>query len=114
MSKKRRVATGRSWPLELDEPFPWWQLNDQAAEKFFDGFEFDHELAEDYATKLREAETRRRVALLAKFLGRPWPESEVDWLRLIFKVCISTDMIMLKNLRHFTASFFAPRRSSKS
>jgi hypothetical protein len=90
MSKKRRVASDRSWPPELEEPYPWQQLNDQAAEKFSDGYGIDPdltELAEDYAKKLHEVETRRRVALLAKFFGRPWPQSEVDWLRLIFKVC---------------------------
>ena len=89
MSKKRRVASDRSWPPELKGPFPWQQLNDKAAKRFRDveDIEQANALWDSYVKELRERETRQRVALLAKFFGRPWPQSEVDWLRLIFKVC---------------------------
>jgi hypothetical protein len=89
MSKKRRVASDRSWPPELKGPFPWQQLNDKAAKRFRDveDIEQANALWDSYVKELRERETRQRVALLAKFFGRPWPQSEVDWLRLMFMVC---------------------------
>jgi hypothetical protein len=91
MSKKRRVAPGRDWPSELKGPFPWKRLKKQVAERFpdvdEDSDEQQIELMERYAKELREVEAKQRVAQLAKFFGISWPQSETDWLRLIFMVC---------------------------
>jgi hypothetical protein len=84
MSKKR------NWPPELKGPFPMQQLEDQA-----------HEVADEtgqqeqvYTSHLRElweAETRRRVALIAQFFGKPWPQGEIDWLELVFQLCVACE-----------------------
>jgi hypothetical protein len=91
MSKKRRVAPGRDWPSELKGPFPWKRLKKQVAERFpdvdADSDEQQIELMERYAKELREGKAKQRVAQLAKFFGISWPQSETDWLRLIFMVC---------------------------
>jgi hypothetical protein len=89
MSKKRRVATDRAWPPELKGPFPIQQLKDRARERFRDVNDPEQQdsLTMSYVKKMSERVARRRVGLLAKFFGRPWPQSEVDWVRLIFMVC---------------------------
>jgi hypothetical protein len=92
MSKKRG-ATDRAWPPELKGPFPMRQLKDQAREKYdVDGIltvgdDSPDALTQSYAKELIEREARRRLELLAKFFGRPWPQSEVDWVRFVFLVC---------------------------
>jgi hypothetical protein len=96
MSKKRRVAPGRDWPSELKGPFPWKRLKKQVAERFpdvdEDSDEQQIELMERYAKELREGEAKQRVAQLAKFFGISWPQSETDWLRLIFMVCARSEV----------------------
>jgi hypothetical protein len=34
-----------------------------------------------------ETATKQRVELIAEFFGGPWPQSETDWLALIFEIC---------------------------
>ena len=69
------------------------QLKDQARETYdVDGIltvgdDSLDALTQSYAKELIEREARRRLELLAKFFGRPWPQSEVDWVRLMFMVC---------------------------
>jgi hypothetical protein len=61
------------------------ELKRQAEEAFDNPAQqevYDLELAERW-----EAETKRRVALIAEFFNEPWPNSEMGWLRLIFLIC---------------------------
>jgi hypothetical protein len=84
MSKKRK------WPPGLKGHFPWKRLHEETKEKFSDVEDPDeHQQAEwdSYVKKLREGEVKRRVTLLTEFFGLPWPQSEVDSLRLMFMVC---------------------------
>jgi hypothetical protein len=37
--------------------------------------------------KILAAEIRRRVTLMAQYLGVSWPENEGDWLRLLIAIC---------------------------
>jgi hypothetical protein len=79
MSKKR------NWPPELKGPFPMKQLEHQANEVAWETRQpeqYNHSLRE-----LWEKETRQRVALIAQFFDEPWPQSEEDWLELIFLIC---------------------------
>ena len=66
------------------------QLEDQAHEVADETGQQEHV----YTTHLRElweAETRRRVALIAQFFGKPWPQGEVDWLELVFQLCVACE-----------------------
>jgi hypothetical protein len=40
-----------------------------------------------FIRELWEAETKRRVALIAQFFNKPWPKREDEWLELIFLIC---------------------------
>jgi len=84
MNMKR--SRKRSWPPELKGPFPVQELEDQATEAAGDAGNAE-QLYTQYLRKLREAETKRRVALIARFFGKPWPQSEDEWLELILLIC---------------------------
>jgi hypothetical protein len=86
---KKQTSKKRKWPSELKGPFPMQQLIDQAKEKFCDVTEPEQEeaLIQNYVRRHWETETKRRVELLAQFFGEPWPQSEVDWLELIYLIC---------------------------
>jgi hypothetical protein len=62
------------------------QLRDQADEVAWDTGQ-PEEVYELELRALWEAETRRRVSLLARFFVEQWPESEIKWLELIFLIC---------------------------
>ena len=84
MSRKR--SRKRNWPPELKGPFPMQQLEDQAMETAGDAGNAD-QLYTQCLRELWEAETKRRVTLVAKFFGKPWPQGEGEWLELIFLIC---------------------------
>jgi hypothetical protein len=98
MSKKRRVASDRSWPPELKGPFPMQEIRDQATEanplpdaddeesyltmQEQQAFDIDRDVR-----RLALVEIKKRVALLAHYFGLKWPENEEDWLELLFEAC---------------------------
>src|SRR6476660_3704714 len=87
MSKKRK-SKKRKWPLELKGPFPVQDVEDEARE----AAEKTGNPEELYTRYLREswvAENKRRVAVIAQFFNEPWPQSENDWLELIYLICTS-------------------------
>jgi hypothetical protein len=100
MSKKRRVASDRSWPPELKGPFPMQEIIDQATEanpildtededSYFNMQEQQAFYIDRDVRRLALAEIRRRVELLAHFFDLKWPENEDGWLELIFEACAS-------------------------
>jgi hypothetical protein len=80
MSKKR------NWPPELKGPFPMQQLMDQADKVAWETGQ-PEEVYKHHLRKLWESQTKRRVALIAQFFGKTWPQSEDEWLELIFLIC---------------------------
>jgi hypothetical protein len=99
MSKKRRVASDRSWPPELKGPFPMQEIIDQATEanpipdtededSYFNMQEQQAFYIDCDVRRLALAEIKKRVALLAHFFGLKWPENEDDWLALLFEACV--------------------------
>jgi hypothetical protein len=104
MTKKRKK---RRWPPELKGPFPLQKFYEQAEYAFCDVPDPDHaaHLINKEVRRLWEAEAKRRVSLLSRVLFRkPWPENEVSWLELIFKVCAHLEApgfkIQAKSGRH--------------
>jgi hypothetical protein len=73
----------------IERVFPEATAEKEAVKRFQDvgNPEQQDALTQQYAKELNERETRRRVELLAKFFGRQWPQSEVNWMRLMFMVC---------------------------
>jgi hypothetical protein len=77
----------RNWPPGLKGPFPMQELEQQAWEET-EQQSSDPDMAYPHFLRKRwEAETKRRVALIAQFFDEPWPQSENDWLELIFIIC---------------------------
>jgi hypothetical protein len=87
MSRNRKRK--HSWPPDLKGPFPMQQLKDDADQLAMQAGRSD--VYTRYLRELWEEETKRRVALIAQFFGRQWPQKEIEWLALIFQICKSCE-----------------------
>jgi hypothetical protein len=71
------------WPSELKEPFFLNQIADRAVKGLL-----SHEGAADRISEAFISEIRRRVRIIAGYLGVPHlPRSETEWLKLIYYLC---------------------------
>jgi hypothetical protein len=83
---KKRISTKGKWPPELQGPFPMYKLEHAAMEAAGEAGNAE-QLYTRILSELWEAETKRSVTLIAQFFNKAWPQSEGEWLRLIFLIC---------------------------
>jgi hypothetical protein len=71
------------WPTELKEPFLPHRIADRAVRGLI-----SNEGAAERISEAFIAEIKRRVTIIAGFLGMPYlPQTETEWLKLIYYLC---------------------------
>jgi hypothetical protein len=85
-NEKKAMSKKRKWPAELEGPFPIQKLEHDAIEAAGEAGNSE-QLYTQYLRKFWETEAKRRVALIAQFFNKPWPQSEEGWLEIVFLNC---------------------------